>query len=146
LEGAAGAVRLAVLYTDQRAAAEAAQIRTDLARDGVDWDHLAGNVQDASSCAAMARRLARHEPHSLSRTHGLTCAPAGHLAHRLGASLWCDATTAATTGLLEARTRSWSPAVARAAGLDPALLPRLTGALGEVVGRTGDSARDLLGL
>lgn len=146
LEGAAGAVRPAVLYTDQRAAAEAAQIREDLARDGVDWDHLAGNVQDASSCAAMARRLARHEPAAFARAHGVTFGPAGHLAHRLGAGLWCDATTAATTGLLEARTRSWSPAVALAAGLDPALLPRLTGALGEVVGRTCDSARDLLGL
>src|SRR5699024_812456 len=54
------AVHPAVLYTDLRAAAETAQLRTALARDGVDWDALAGNLQDASSCAAMFHRLARH--------------------------------------------------------------------------------------
>ena len=140
------AVHPAVLYTDLRAGAETAQLRTALARDGVDWDALAGNLQDASSCAAMFHRLARHRPEVVARTRGLTFGPAGHLAHVLGAGLHCDPTTAAATGLLDARTRDWAPAVARAAGIDPALLPRLTRAAGEVVGRTGPSAAALLGL
>ncbi|WP_152351317.1 FGGY family carbohydrate kinase [Brachybacterium subflavum] len=141
-----GAVRPAVLYTDLRASTEAREIREALDRAGEDWDVLAGNQQDASSCAAMFRRLVRVEPEVVGRARGITFGPAGHLARRLGAGTWCDPTTASTTGLLDARTRDWSPAVARAAGIDPVLLPRLTRGIGEVVGRTGESARDLLGL
>src|SRR5699024_2753004 len=146
LESARGPVRRAVLYTDLRAAAEAEEIRAALAADGQDWDGLTGNLQDASSCAAMFRRLVRTEPAVTAAACGITFGPAGHLAHALGAGLHCDLTTAATTGLLDARTRDWSPAVAHAAGIDPALLPHLTSQLGEIVGRTEDSARDLLGL
>ncbi|MBK0331536.1 sugar kinase [Brachybacterium sp. MASK1Z-5] len=141
-----GAVRPAILYTDLRASTDAREIREGLARAGEDWDALAGNQQDASSCAAMFRRLARVEPETVGRARGITFGPAGHLAQRLGAGPWCDPTTASTTGLLDARTRDWSPAVARAAGIDPALLPRLARGVGEVVGRTGESARDLFGL
>ncbi|UEJ81857.1 sugar kinase [Brachybacterium halotolerans subsp. kimchii] len=146
LEGEDGALRPAILYTDQRAAAQAREIRETLAREGIDWDTLCGNLQDATSCAAMFRRLARTEPDAVGRAEALTFGPAGHLAHRLGAGRWCDPTTASTTGLLDARTREWSRAVARAAGIDEALLPRLTNGLGQVVGRSGASARELLGL
>src|SRR5699024_11538897 len=59
LEGEHGPVRPAVLYTDLRAGAEAEQIRAALAREGQDWDALTGNLQEANSCAAMFRRLAR---------------------------------------------------------------------------------------
>ncbi|MFE5775328.1 FGGY-family carbohydrate kinase [Brachybacterium sp. NPDC056505] len=146
LEGEHAPVRQAVLYTDLRAASETREIREILAHDGEDWDALAGNRQDASSCAAMFRRLARTETSAAEQTRGITFGPAGHLAHRLGADRWCDLTTASTTGLFDARTREWSPAVSRAAGLDGALLPGLTSGLGQVVGRTGASARELLGL
>lgn len=146
LEGGHGALRPAVLYTDQRAARDAQQLRAALAQEGTDWDAVTGNRQDPSSCAAMFRRLAHAEPETAARAHGLTFGPAGHLAARLGAGLWCDLTTASTTGLLDATTREWHPGVARAAGLDPALLPRLTRGHGQVVGRTDARARDLLGL
>lgn len=146
LEGEHGAVHRAVLYTDLRASADAEEIRTALARDGEDWDGLAGNLQDASSCAAMFRRLARLEPETVARSRGIVFGPAAHLAHVLGAGLHCDLTTAAATGLLEASTRDWSPAIAHAAGIDEALLPRLTTGAGEIVGRTGESAQELIGL
>lgn len=146
LEGEHGAERPAVLYTDLRAAAEADEIRAVLARDGEDWDTLTGNRQDASSCAAMFRRLARASPDAAARTRGLTFGPAGHLASVLGAGMHCDLTTAAATGLLDARTRHWSPEVAHVAGIDEALLPLLTSELGEIVGRTGVSAAALIGL
>ncbi|GAA4528758.1 FGGY family carbohydrate kinase [Brachybacterium paraconglomeratum] len=146
LEGEHGAARPAVLYTDLRAAAEADEIRAALAATGEDWDALTGNLQDASSCGAMFRRLARTSPDIAARTRGLTFGPAGHLAHALGAGLHCDLTTAAATGLLDARTSDWSPAVARAAEIDEALLPHLTSELGEIVGHTGASAAELIGL
>src|SRR5699024_4666341 len=134
------------LYSDLRASAETEQIRAALAADGQDWDGLTGNLQDASSCAAMFRRLARTEPGATAAARGITFGPAGHLAHALGTGLRCDLTTAAATGLLDARTRDWSPDVAHAAGIDLALLPRLTSHLGEIVGRTDGAARDLTGL
>src|SRR5699024_10923826 len=146
LEGERGAIRPAVLYSDLRAAAEAEEIRAALAADGQAWDGLTGNLQDASSCAAMFRRLSRTETAATAATRGITFGPAGHLAHALGAGLRCDLTTAAATGLLDARTRDWSRDIAHAAGIDLALLPRLTSQLGEIVGRTDGDARDLLGL
>ncbi|MGY5766567.1 acetyltransferase [Brachybacterium sp. DNPG3] len=146
LEGEGGAVHPAILYSDLRAADEARAIRARLARDGEDWDAIAGNLQDASSCAAMHRRLARILPAAVAAARGIVFGPAGHLAHVLGAGRHCDPTTAAATGLLDARTRSWSAAVARAAGIDLALLPHLTRGPGEIIGRTGADARALLGL
>lgn len=144
--GPAGAVRPAILYSDLRAAEDAQAIRRTLEDGGHAWDQLTGNVQDAGSCAAMYRRLARLEPDVVASARGITFGPAGHLAHLLGAGLHCDPTTASTTGLLDAGRRVWSPVIARAAGLDPRLLPRLAKGPGEVVGETDDRALALIGL
>lgn len=141
-----GAASLAVLYSDTRAGAEAEELRAALTADGVSWDALTGNLQDATSCAAMHLRLLRTAPEQLADLQGVVFGPAGYLVARMGLGLWCDPTTAATTGLLEALTRDWSPAVARAAGLDPALLPALTGAAGQVVGHADAEATALLGV
>ena len=141
-----GAASIAILYSDTRAGVEAEELRAALAADGVSWDALTGNLQDATSCAAMHLRLLRAAPEQLADLQGVVFGPAGYLVARMGLGLWCDPTTAATTGLLEARTRDWSSAIARAARLDPALLPALTGAAGQVVGRTGAEATALLGV
>jgi xylulokinase len=140
------APRPAILYSDTRAAAEAEELHQTLAAEGISWDELAGAVQDATSCAAMHLRLTRTDPERLADLQGFVFGPAGHLVARMGLGLWCDPTTASTTGLFDARTRDWSPAVARAAGIDLAALPQLTRAAGEVVGRTGAAAEALLGL
>ncbi|MGP4978329.1 FGGY family carbohydrate kinase [Brachybacterium tyrofermentans] len=141
----------AILYSDTRAVAEAAEIGTILRREGrdsagADWDQITGNEQDATSCAAMFRRLSRISPEVVGRARGVVFGPAGHLVHALGLGAWCDVTTASATGLLDARTRRWSDPVARAAGLSRAMLPELTRATGQVVGRTDETAADLLGL
>ena len=141
-----GAASIAILYSDTRAGVEAEELRAALAADGVSWDALTGNLQDATSCAAMHLRLLRAAPEQLADLQGVVFGPAGYLVARMGLGLWCDPTTAATAGLLEARTRDWSPAVARAAGLDPALLPALTGAAGQIVGHAGAEATALLGV
>ncbi|UQN29245.1 FGGY family carbohydrate kinase [Brachybacterium kimchii] len=146
LEGDHGAARPAIIYSDQRAAREAREIREDLAHKSIDWDAHCGNRQDATSCAAMFRRLARTDPDAIDRTRALTFGPAGHLAHRLGAGAWCDPTTASALGLLDAAARAWSPDVVRAAGIDPGLLPTLTSGPGQVVGSTNADARELIGL
>lgn len=136
----------AILYSDTRAGQEAEELHARLAAMGEDWDALSGNLQDATSCAAMFLRLARTDSAQVDRARRVVFGPAGHLVHRLGLGAWCDPTTAAATGLLEARTRSWSVPVAQAAGLAERLLPALTTRAGQLVGRTGPSAADLLGL
>ena len=110
-----GAASIAILYSDTRAGVEAEELRAALAADGVSWDALTGNLQDATSCAAMHLRLLRAAPEQLADLQGVVFGPAGYLVARMGLGLWCDPTTAATTGLLEARTRDWSSAIARAA-------------------------------
>lgn len=141
-----GAALPAILYSDTRAYREAEELRAQLAAEGEDWDALSGNLQDASSCAAMFLRLARTDPERVACARQVVFGPAGHLMHQLGLGAWCDPTTAAATGLLEARTRTWSAPVARAAGLTPEQLPALTTRAGQIVGRTGASATALLGL
>lgn len=138
--------RPAVLYSDTRAAAEAEELQRALAATGTVWDEVTGNRQDATSCAAMHLRLQRTDPARLADLDGLVFGPVGHLVASMGLGLWCDPTTASATGLLDARTRDWSPAVARAAGIDPVLLPTLTRTAGQVVGRTGERAAAVLGL
>jgi xylulokinase len=155
-DGTDGGIIPAVLYSDTRAAREADElhhlIREQLTRkapgvgDPATWEDLTGSLQDATSCAAMFRRLARSAPERVRRARGMVFGPAGHLAHLLGCGLWCDPTTAAATGLLEARTRSWSSPVARAAGIDERLLPALTREAGQIIGSTGADAEALLGL
>lgn len=141
----------AILYSDTRAVAAAAEIRTILRREGTgptdaDWDRITGNEQDATSCAAMFRRLSRTSPEVVGRARGVVFGPAGYLVHALGLGAWCDATTASATGLLDTRTRRWSDPVARAAGLRRAMLPELTRATGQIVGRTDETSAELLGL
>lgn len=136
----------AILYSDTRAVAEVEEIRESLGREGVDWDRITGNELDATSCAAMFRRLSRTLPDAVGRARGVVFGPAGYLVHALGLGAWCDMTTASATGLLDARTRRWSEPVARAAGLDRAMLPELTGATGQILGRTDEAAAELLGL
>ncbi|WP_344664390.1 rhamnulokinase family protein [Catenulispora yoronensis] len=47
------------------------------------------------------------------------------IAYWLTGTLGAEATNASTTGLFDATTRTWSPRLAKAIGLDPALLPPL---------------------
>lgn len=141
-----GAIAPAILYSDTRAGQDAEEIHAQLDRGGVSWNALTGTVQDATSCAAMFRRLVRTDPGLSGRTRGVVFGPAGYLASALGCGRWCDPTTAAATGLLEARTGAFSGAIARAAGLDEQLLPALTTATGQIVGRTDPAAQDLLGV
>lgn len=129
----------AVLYNDTRAHAEAARLAHDLP----EWNELTGNIQNATSTAAMFRRLRELADPRAEQAATLLFSPAGYVAHRLGLGPVVDLTTAATTGLLELSSRTWTPAVCAAAGIDPALLPSIRDGY---VGDTGAHARELLGL
>jgi rhamnulokinase len=59
----------------------------------------------------------------------------------LTGAIGAEATNASTTGLLDARRRSWSGALARAAGISPGLLPQLR-APGDVLGPVRSAVRE----
>ncbi|WP_010524956.1 FGGY family carbohydrate kinase [Nesterenkonia sp. F] len=114
-------VRPAILYSDQRAAAQQHRLLDRLPS----WHRRAGSRQDATSVAATLRWLADHEPENLSAADGLVFGPAGCIARRLGAEGACDLTTASTTGLLDLAARDWWAPVADEAGIGVSRLPRL---------------------
>lgn len=67
------------------------------------------------------------------------------LAYWLTGSVGAEVTNASTTGLLDARTGCWSQDIARAIGIDPALLPPLRGP-GAFIGDLLPHVADLTGL
>lgn len=128
----------AVLYSDTRASRQA----TEIAQVVPDWEEITGNEHNATSNAAMFRRLAQlNDPRAEAAT--LLFSPAGYLIHRLGLGTVVDETTAGTTGLFDIRIRGFSGQVAAAAGIDAAVLPQVRSGH---VGDTGDGAFELLGL
>lgn len=128
----------AVLYSDTRATRQAMEITQAVPA----WEEITGNEQNATSNAAMFRRLAElNDPRAGAAT--LLFSPAGHLIHRLGLGAIVDETTAGATGLFDIRTRGFSGAVAAAAGIAAAVLPRVGSGY---VGDTGSGAHELLGL
>lgn len=131
----------AILYTDTRSAADARAITDQLP----EWASITGaaSTPDATSTAAHWHRLRREQPELIQQTGAVVLGPAGYLAWMLGCGTCCDLTTASTTGLLAAGSRRWSDQVCAAAGLDPALLPRLAEG---IVGHLDERGAALLGL
>ncbi|MBI4870612.1 MAG: hypothetical protein HY814_03500 [Candidatus Riflebacteria bacterium] len=89
--------------------------------------------------------LRKHQPERFSRAarFGLI---QDFVLGRLGAPTpGCDLSNASLTGLLDLRTRSWSPAILEALGLSPARLPALV-APGRQVGVLGRTAASRTGL
>ncbi|CAM3925652.1 FGGY family carbohydrate kinase [Helcobacillus massiliensis] len=115
----------AVLYSDTRAAAEADEIR----RAVPDWDEITGNLQGPTANPAQWLRLesTREPATDTGAVRRVFFSPAGLLAWMLGGDAHCDVTTASATGLLDARTRTWSEAIARAAHLPMGVLPAVGG-------------------
>lgn len=137
-------LRAALLYSDTRASDQ----HRRLTRAVPDWEVRTGNHQDVSNVAAKIAWLAELEPDVLAGADHLLLSPAGAVAHRAGAVAACDVLTASTTGLLDLTTRTWAGDVLAAAGVDPALMPVLTGTDGghDVVGAVSDAAATELGL
>lgn len=120
LDGSGAAIGRAILYNDTRAADAATAVHAEVPG----WVEVTGNEQNATSSAAMLRRL-----HDLddprAGADSVLFSPAGYLLHRLGLELVVDPTTASTTGLMDLSDRSWSPEVCAAAHCAPGALPQI---------------------
>lgn len=113
----------AILYSDTRARAEAAEIKAVL----TEWDEITGNIQVGTASAASWLRLSRQleARGESSQTAHLLFSPTGYVAAQLGFGAFCDETTASTTGLLNISSGTWSERICDVAGVDVAKLPTI---------------------
>ncbi|SKA16664.1 xylulokinase [Marinactinospora thermotolerans DSM 45154] len=122
-----GPLRPAILYTDHRAVAEHEGLR---ARLGADWERVTRNAQDSANLAAKLRWLLLNEPEVHERARHVLLGAHSYVVWRATGHALCDATTASTTGLFDARARGWWEEPLRAAGVRADLLPELIGGPG----------------
>jgi xylulokinase len=113
----------AILYSDSRAQVEAAAIEQLVG--AADLTNITANAQGAASVLAKWRWLATHEPARLAVTRTILLGSHDYIAWRLCGVRSADPTTAATTGLLDWRTRTWANDLLAQIGLDVGLLPEL---------------------
>ena len=113
----------ALLYADSRGQEEAAAIERLVGVETL--TAVTGNAQGAASVLAKWRWLATHEPQRLAKTRTILLGSHDYIAWRLCGVASADPTTAATTGLLDWRTRDWALDLLERIGLDAGLLPAL---------------------
>lgn len=133
-----GPLRPAILYSDTRAHGELAKAHRLL---GPQWIDVTRNEQDASCLPAKVLWLRKHEPEVLARTRLMLFGASGYIGWRLTGEGCCDVTTASTTGLLDAGSRTWWPAAVDALGLC-GVMPRLVDGETVIGAATPDAARE----
>jgi len=136
-------VRPAILYCDQRSAAESAEL---LARYGeAAAREFSGNAFPAGSASITSLLwVKKHEPQAFERT-----ARIGHantfIVHRLAGEFAIDYSNASLSGLLDIGRNVWSRELCDLADLTPEHLPRLMPG-NAIAGRLSSKAASLLGL
>ena len=113
-------LRPGIIYRDNRATAEAAQIRE---RFGDQHLHaLTGHLPAAFHVAAKILWIRAHEPEVFKATH-LWAQPSDYVALALTGEPGTDWSVAAATALLDLRERTWAAELINGLDLDPKTLP-----------------------
>ena len=134
-------LRPAILWMDARGEEELAELRSDI---GDRFCEMTGKPLDVTPSIFKVLWLRRHQPDVLARMAALL-EVGGYLTRELtGQARTCTA-GADTMGLLDMRTRAWSPELVRYAGLSLAQLPELVGP-GELLGKISHAAAHATGL
>ncbi len=115
-------IRPAILWNDQRTAAECAEIEARVGAGRL--RQIAGNPALTGFQAPKVLWLARHEPAAHARVRHLLL-PKDFVRHRLTGGLATDASDAAGTLLLDLRARDWSDEILSALAIPRAWLPRV---------------------
>jgi len=132
-------VRPAILYSDQRAAAQHEALAHRL---GSAWADASLAQPDATNVAAKWQWVRDNEPQHAAATDVVLLGGAAYIVWRATGVASSDATTAATTGLAEVRANAWWSPVVDAVS---APVPLLAGAT-QVVGHLTPGAAAELGL
>ena len=157
----AGVLRPAILWNDQRTAAECDEIRALVGRERL--IQITGNDALTGFTAPKILWVKNHEPEIFHRVRHILL-PKDYVRLRLTGTHATDKAGAAGTILFDLQRRDWSPEVVSALGIDPAWLPptyegpavtgNLTGEAAEatglragtpVVGGGGDQAAGAVG-
>ena len=133
----------AILYCDQRAAAESDEL---LERYGEAAARaLTGSTFPAGTSAITSLMwLARHEPEAVRRANRIGLANT-FLVHKLTGEFVIDFSNASITGLYDTARNEWSVELCGIAGVEAGSLPRVICG-GDVAGRLSAEAAKLLGL
>jgi xylulokinase len=135
-------VRPGLIYRDNRATAEAAELRQRLGSAGI--HRQTGHVPAAFHVLPKLMWLARHEPDAFARAR-LALQPRDWLALVLTGEAATDGSHAAATLAYDLAGRRWSPAIASEVGIDVALFPGLSGSAA-VAGQLRSSVARRVGL
>jgi xylulokinase len=115
-------LRPAMIWMDRRAEAQAAALAARMPREDF-YRHVGANL-DSSHAVFKALWVRAEEPEVFAKAAAFM--PPGSYALREAAGvLAVDWSNASSLALLDPRTRSWSPEVLDAVGIDPSALPEL---------------------
>jgi xylulokinase len=133
LDGAGGVLRPAILWNDQRTAAECALIEERIGLERL--IALTGNRALPGFTAPKLLWLRRHEPEVAARISRIML-PKDYVRLRLCGEFATDVSDASGTVLLDVAQRRWSEEVLEALEIDPAILPAVL----ESPQRSGETA------
>ena len=142
VDAQAEALRPCLIWSDQRAAAEAEFIADTVSRDA--FYRITGNPISPTYTIAKALWIKRHEPDIYRRTAKFL-QPKDWLVAQLTGIMAIDASDASCTGLLDLARGQWDTALARAVGLDTDKLPDIASA-SQVIGRVTRAGAEISGL
>ena len=135
-------VRPAILWNDQRTQTQCDAIHETVGRER--FISITGNVALTGFTAPKLLWVRDHEPEVWARARHMLL-PKDYVRFMLTGEHALDVADGAGTVLFDLKTRTWSPEVAEALGLDSGLLPR-TGEGPEVVGVVSEQAAVATGL
>jgi xylulokinase len=135
-------LRPGMLYRDNRAVAEAAEMRARIGDQAI--HQRTGHVAEAFHIGPKVLWLRRHEPDVFARTR-LILQPRDVVLHRLTGLALTDETHANATLFFSLRKHAWDSGLLAASGIDPALFPTVLRPW-EKAGELPRRAADELGL
>jgi xylulokinase len=142
IDSAGRALHPAIIWMDRRASVQCERIRQDL--DDEQIFQLTGLNLDASHVAPKIRWLGDEQPEIYARTDHFLL-PGSYMAYVLTGELGVDYSNASSTMLLDVHTKTWSPTMCEAFGIDPNRLAPL-GAATATLGKLLPDVAQSLGL
>ncbi|HEY3376821.1 MAG TPA: FGGY family carbohydrate kinase [Armatimonadota bacterium] len=132
-------VRPAILWHDQRSAAEVAELEREA---GAEILRLTCQAVSTGWTLPHLRWVRRHDPAAWARTRTVLLSK-DYLAQWLVGRAVTDPATALSAQLLDTTTGQWSKTLCRLAGITPKMLPEICPATTIIGGLTADAARQL---
>jgi xylulokinase len=123
VDGEGNPLRNAILYSDGRAAEEAAYINASIGEDSI--RRITGNAMDASIPAAKLLWYKKNEESSYRKTVSVLGSSKDYVILRLCGKMTGDVTSASTFGLMDIHEKRWDDALLNALAIPPHILPEL---------------------